>query len=112
MPYENLGNRISKQWSKIGFQGDDPKTDFRGMGVLGLENLVFFATNYNNVALHVLTHSQHPVYGYSFAIVGINLTSLTYNLLSSDVLKSHFYNAVNGPAEVENFHQLYCKKRN
>ena len=24
----------------LGFQGEDPKTDFRGMGMLGLSNLV------------------------------------------------------------------------
>ena len=33
-------NRVSKQWQDIGFQGDDPKTDFRGMGMLGLLNLL------------------------------------------------------------------------
>ena len=40
MPTKKLKARISKQWADIGFQGDDPKTDFRGMGILGLINLV------------------------------------------------------------------------
>ncbi|KAF7641079.1 hypothetical protein LDENG_00295330 [Lucifuga dentata] len=35
-----LTGRISKQWCEIGFQGCDPKTDFRGMGLLGLHNLL------------------------------------------------------------------------
>lgn len=35
-----LETRKTKQWQNIGFQGDDPKTDFRGMGMLGLENLL------------------------------------------------------------------------
>ena len=35
-----LMSRKTKQWQNIGFQGDDPKTDFRGMGILGLENLL------------------------------------------------------------------------
>ena len=35
-----LATRKTKQWQNIGFQGDDPKTDFRGMGLLGLENLL------------------------------------------------------------------------
>ena len=35
-----LLTRVTKQWQNIGFQGDDPKTDFRGMGTLGLENLL------------------------------------------------------------------------
>lgn len=35
-----LMTRKTKQWQNIGFQGEDPKTDFRGMGILGLENLL------------------------------------------------------------------------
>ena len=35
-----LQKRKTKEWQNIGFQGDDPKTDFRGMGMLGLENLL------------------------------------------------------------------------
>lgn len=30
MPNQILEDRISKQWQDIGFQGDDPATDFRG----------------------------------------------------------------------------------
>lgn len=41
MPTVKLESRITKQWGDIGFQGDDPKTDFRGMGMLGLINLVW-----------------------------------------------------------------------
>lgn len=40
MPTVKLESRITKQWGDIGFQGEDPKTDFRGMGLLGLINLV------------------------------------------------------------------------
>ncbi|VDK27247.1 unnamed protein product, partial [Anisakis simplex] len=41
MPNEKLKNRKTKQWQKIGFQSDDPSTDFRGMGILSLEQLLF-----------------------------------------------------------------------
>ncbi len=40
MPAVKLESRVTKQWGNIGFQGDDPKTDFRGMGMLGLTNLL------------------------------------------------------------------------
>lgn len=40
-PDTPLTARISKQWCEIGFQGNDPKTDFRGMGLLGLLNLLW-----------------------------------------------------------------------
>merc|ERR1712183_755629 len=74
-PERQLSARISKDWTDIGFQGDDPKTDFRGMGILGLANLVYFAKRHNNQAISTLQHSHHPQYGYSYAIVGINITS-------------------------------------
>ena len=36
-PQEELGERISKKWIDVGFQGNDPATDFRGSGLLGLK---------------------------------------------------------------------------
>ncbi|XP_047430894.1 ELMO domain-containing protein 2 [Mugil cephalus] len=108
MPAVKLESRITKQWGDIGFQGDDPKTDFRGMGLLGLINLVFFSENYTVEARQVLSHANHPKLGYSYAIVGINLTEMAYSLLKSGALKPHFYNTVQGTPELRHFHQLYC----
>lgn len=108
MPNVKLESRITKQWGDIGFQGDDPKTDFRGMGLLGLINLVFFSENYTEEARQVLSHANHPKLGYSYAIVGINLTEMAYSLLKSGALKPHFYNTVLNSPEVHHFHQLYC----
>lgn len=103
---EHLENRISNQWQDIGFQGDDPKTDFRGMGILGLDNLVFFAREYNGAARHLLSHSRHPTHGYFMAIVGINLTSMAYHLLKSGVARTHFYNQHR--LSIDTFHHFYC----
>ncbi|XP_072477206.1 ELMO domain-containing protein 2 [Notamacropus eugenii] len=108
MPNEKLKARITKQWADIGFQGDDPKTDFRGMGLLGLVNLVYFSENYTSEAQRILSHSNHPALGYSYAIVGINLTEMAYSLLKSNALKFHFYNSVPGSPAMEHFHQFYC----
>ncbi|XP_066574481.1 ELMO domain-containing protein 2 [Amia ocellicauda] len=108
MPTVRLESRVTKQWGDIGFQGDDPKTDFRGMGMLGLSNLVFFSENHTEVARQVLSHSNHPKLGYSYAIVGINLTEMAYSLLKSGALKTHFYNVVSGNPQMEHFHQVYC----
>ncbi|XP_028833441.1 ELMO domain-containing protein 2 [Denticeps clupeoides] len=108
MPSVKLESRITKQWGDIGFQGEDPKTDFRGMGMLGLTNLVFFSENYTEEARQVLSHANHPKLGYSYAIVGINLTEMAYSLLKSGELKPHFYNSVAGKPEMKHFHQVYC----
>ncbi|CAG9853763.1 unnamed protein product [Phyllotreta striolata] len=107
-PDEELEGRITKQWQNIGFQGEDPKTDFRGMGLLGLENLVFFATFYCSAAQHVLTHSYHPQHGYCFAIVGINLTSLAWTLLKEGCAKSYVYNNIENEISLKMFHHFYC----
>nr|CAG4646461.1 EOG090X0AMT [Macrothrix elegans] len=93
MPERKLEARVSEDWKDIGFQGEDPKTDFRGMGMLGLENLLHFASCHSDVARHVLSHSNHPQHGYFFAIVGINLTHLAFNLWKDGSAKSHVYNA-------------------
>lgn len=108
MPYEPLDARVTKQWQEIGFQGDDPKTDFRGMGILGLENLVYFAQEYPSAATHVLSHSAHPRYGYAFAIVGINLTSMALKLLRDGSAKTHIYNYSKTLPTIRAFHQFYC----
>lgn len=108
MPSTKLESRVTKQWGDIGFQGDDPKTDFRGMGMLGLTNLAFFSENFEKEARQVLSHASHPKLGYSYAIVGINLTEMAYSLLKSGALKPHFYNTVAGRPQLTHFHQLYC----
>ena len=108
MPNQPLCSRVTKQWQEIGFQGDDPKTDFRGMGILGLDNLLYFAEEYPGPAMHVLSHSNHPRYGYAFAIVGINLTSMAYYLLKDGIAKTHIYNVSHGVPTIKLFHQLYC----
>lgn len=45
-PDTKLESRVSEQWKLLGFQGTDPATDFRGMGLLGLEQLVYFSENH------------------------------------------------------------------
>ncbi|XP_062836968.1 ELMO domain-containing protein 2 isoform X2 [Anolis carolinensis] len=110
MPHEKLRARISKQWCDIGFQGDDPKTDFRGMGMLGLTNLLYFSKHYPREARQILVRSNNPKLGYSYAIVGINLTEMAYSLLKNGLLKIHFYNLVPGVPQLKDFHQVYCRR--
>lgn len=78
------------------------------MGMLGLENLLYFAKEYNAAARYVLSHSLHPDYGYTFAIVGINLTSMAYNLLHNGKAKTHLYNLKSQHLSLKHFHRFYC----
>uniref|UniRef100_A0A672S5I9 ELMO domain-containing protein 1-like n=1 Tax=Sinocyclocheilus grahami TaxID=75366 RepID=A0A672S5I9_SINGR len=120
-PDSPLSGRISKQWCEIGFQGNDPKTDFRGMGLLGLHNLLYFAEHDKATALQVLHDSLQPKHRsdpsdnpfewfllYSFAIVGINITDLAYSLLVSGALKTHLYNVAPEMPSLVHFQQTFC----
>uniref|UniRef100_A0A3Q2D119 ELMO/CED-12 domain containing 1 n=1 Tax=Cyprinodon variegatus TaxID=28743 RepID=A0A3Q2D119_CYPVA len=118
-PDTPLTARISKQWCEIGFQGNDPKTDFRGMGLLGLQNLLYFAEHDKATALQMLQDSLQPKHKYvgvkpstpsrySFAIVGINITDLAYSLLVSGALKTHLYNVAPEMPNLQHFQQTFC----
>lgn len=105
---EKLSSRTSSQWSQIGFQGNDPQTDFRGMGQLGLDQLLYFSSKYTAEARAMLSRSHNPYFGYSFAIVGINLTELVYTLLKNGNLRTHFYNSRTSRPTIEDYHEVYC----
>jgi len=123
------GGMITAEWGEIGFQGSDPATDFRGMGLLGLVQLLYFTTNYPSKARKVLLSSNHPRRFYPFAATGINITSLILEFLNQQrfhekllhtlekgrtAIFSDFRNG--GPSEnldlieagTNGVHELYC----
>lgn len=109
MPETTLQSRVSNQWTEVGFQGDDPATDFRGMGLLGLNQLIYFSTAYNTEACSIMRKSNHPTKGYPFAIVGISMTSLVRDLLRANHLKKQFSLFFVGAPGLKQFHFVYCK---
>lgn len=58
----------SSDYIKIGFQGVDPSTDFRGGGFFSLQQLIFFSENYSE------EYETMKTAEYSFAISSINLS--------------------------------------
>ncbi|RUS82242.1 hypothetical protein EGW08_009980, partial [Elysia chlorotica] len=100
--------RVGHHWTEIGFQGDDPATDFRGMGLLGLDQLIFFADIYPQQAMHVLSQSRHPQFGFSFAIVGINMTEMCVTLLKKRMFGSYIYSFEKEGSDLTDFHKIYC----
>lgn len=81
-PDTKLESRVSEQWKSLGFQGTDPATDFRGMGLLGLEQLVYFAENHTDIFRKIVNgqiarkEREYPV-----AVAGINITQKLYDIL-------------------------------
>mmetsp|Transcript_4498 Transcript_4498/g.11489 ORF Transcript_4498/g.11489 Transcript_4498/m.11489 type:complete len:299 (-) Transcript_4498:267-1163(-) len=73
-PYE----RTSAKWGDVGFQGKDPATDFRGQGLLGLQNILFLARAHKEDCLRML--EQHSA-GFPFALAVINISSFLMDVL-------------------------------
>lgn len=47
-------------WTILGFQGTDPLSDFRGGGLLSLQQLAFFADNFLNEVKSINLRANHP----------------------------------------------------
>uniref|UniRef100_A0A665UTH3 ELMO/CED-12 domain containing 1 n=1 Tax=Echeneis naucrates TaxID=173247 RepID=A0A665UTH3_ECHNA len=88
-PDAPLSGRISKQWCEIGFQGSDPKTDFRGMGLLGLHNLLYFAEHDKATALQMLNDSLQPKHKLFFCFFFTSTFTSTYLPMPSPLPLSH-----------------------
>mmetsp|Transcript_25962 Transcript_25962/g.33088 ORF Transcript_25962/g.33088 Transcript_25962/m.33088 type:complete len:281 (-) Transcript_25962:81-923(-) len=80
-PDSPLESRITSQWGKIGFQGKDPATDFRGGGILSLRCLLFIAQDHLEKVQEIIRKSRE----YPFSVAGINIAhELITNFLMVD----------------------------
>ncbi|GAM25161.1 hypothetical protein SAMD00019534_083360 [Acytostelium subglobosum LB1] len=76
-PSVKLESRVSEQWKILGFQGTDPATDFRGMGVFGLDNLIYIAENHTEQFRKLISSQvERKERDYPVAVAGINLTQM------------------------------------
>lgn len=82
-PETPLNSRVSDQWKILGFQGTDPASDFRGMGLLGLANLLYFAEKYSDVFRAIVKRNvDRGARDYPAAVAGINITQLLFEVLN------------------------------
>eukprot|EP00775_Hariotina_reticulata_P010811 gene10811-10967_t len=66
--------RYGRHWADLGFQGDDPASDLRGVGMLGLLQLRYL-THHNAEAAHKLYRLSHSdLQEFPLAIVSLNIT--------------------------------------
>ncbi|XP_006652067.1 ELMO domain-containing protein A-like isoform X3 [Oryza brachyantha] len=82
-PDAELSSLVSEQWKDMGWQGPNPSTDFRGCGLVGLENLYFFATTYPASYQRLLLKKQgmRATWEYPFAVAGVNVSYMLIQLL-------------------------------
>eukprot|EP00916_Digyalum_oweni_P001982 GHVL01003760.1.p1 GENE.GHVL01003760.1~~GHVL01003760.1.p1 ORF type:complete len:254 (+),score=36.01 GHVL01003760.1:450-1211(+) len=88
-------------WKAVGFHGE-PSSNFRGVGVLGLENILHFAKKHNIRAVEVLHNSRSEELYFPFAATSLNVTSWLLEWLSAKKcpLNVVFYNNPNEPLEI------------
>ena len=90
---------------QIGFQGNDPATDFRGMGLQGLDDLVYYASTHPESAQQTFLSSRHPVSWYPFAIVGINISQFAVQTLRTRQLQYYLFKY---GCDKKIFSEFYC----
>ncbi|CAK9102564.1 3 beta-hydroxysteroid dehydrogenase type 7 (3 beta-hydroxysteroid dehydrogenase type VII) (3-beta-HSD VII) (3-beta-hydroxy-Delta(5)-C27 steroid oxidoreductase) (C(27) 3-beta-HSD) (Cholest-5-ene-3-beta [Durusdinium trenchii] len=79
-----------EDWKLVGFQGSEPSTDLRGMGLLGLEAMVRFTEGHTDVARRL-----HQTFTeLSFAVVMINIAGFTHRMFETRMLDVLFYQCV------------------
>ncbi len=87
VPDEALQSRKSQQWKQLGFQGVDPATDFRGVGIFGLRNILYFAstypTHFQNMLRPTIPHNKasNDFSAYPFMIASFNITMLLFDMM-------------------------------
>ena len=87
---ESTCSRTGQHWIDVGFQNEDPQTDIRGSGMLGLMQMLYFSEKYNELASRYVVHSQMPDHLFPFIIKWFEFTTLTMKLIRSGKLNKIF----------------------
>ncbi|WKY15786.1 hypothetical protein Q1695_000905 [Nippostrongylus brasiliensis] len=69
-PDDKISACTGKHWRTLGFQSDDPSRDFRGMGILSLDQLIYMARNEPRCMRSIVVLSNHPRIGFPLVITG------------------------------------------
>lgn len=75
---EITGNGMKDaRWKQFGFQSTNPRTDFRGAGILGVRNLIYFARNYQEYVQEMIkTENKMFFMALNSISLSVNLTQL------------------------------------
>ncbi|GAA6056477.1 hypothetical protein JCM3770_007021 [Rhodotorula araucariae] len=70
-----------REWQEIGFQNVSPATDFRAVGMLGLDAFLYFARTYGDRAAEVVDESVGGgEHWYPLALASIHMTAFVLNM--------------------------------
>lgn len=69
------------RWKELGFQGDDPRTDIRGGGILAVQNMCYLAEVYPEETKRMLEEASSGSGEYLFAAACVNVSAMLVLLL-------------------------------
>ncbi|XP_014783535.1 ELMO domain-containing protein 3 isoform X1 [Octopus bimaculoides] len=81
-------SRYGYHWEEIGFQGTDPSTDLRAVGLLGLLQLLYLTSKpqLNNLKDKMYSLSSHKTQHFPFCVMSLNATKMVLQALRTDRL--------------------------
>ncbi|RWS02618.1 hypothetical protein B4U79_14540 [Dinothrombium tinctorium] len=99
--------RYGNHWELIGFQGRDPATDLRGVGMLGIYQLLFFVLSPNTQQLSkdVYALSIDIKQNFPFCVMGTNITQIALQILREKRLNAECIKRKN---VLLTFNYFYC----
>ena len=80
--------RFGTHWEAIGFQGTDPATDLRGVGVLGLIQLLAFVTYHEKLFKKMFKLSTDEKHHFPLSICGFSMTLAAMEALRGGKMNS------------------------
>ena len=110
---------IDKKWRKIklliypieeiGFQGNNPLTDFRGSGLLGLQHLHTFTMS-DKRADEVFKVAAGEKTWYFYAATGINISGKVIDFIEDGLCDKYFFDSTHPEVDILQFtSKFYCK---
>ena len=116
----------NRDWRYVGFQGDDPGTDFRGMGIFALHQLIYFAETRPRTVQRILSEANEERWSdvsehttstgssmpqlkryYPFAVTGIHVSAFVARLVQQGALMTAWIGE-SSDTILRKINDLYC----
>jgi hypothetical protein len=116
---QNDCQAYGNHWENIGFQGNNPKADLRGVGMFGVLQMLAFCERYTFYARDILEYSNKKEFSFPMASLMLNFSLFTLEALREGYLipicnkKKSVINTVNEFffCIVEYFFNFYHKQK-
>jgi hypothetical protein len=85
--------RYGHHWEDIGFQGNDPSTDLRGVGILGLVNALYLVINAETLpfAKQIYSLSLKESQEFPLMVLSLNVTRICLHILRDGLLDTRLF---------------------